>query len=239
MKYLYRVLSWLIAVVLPVVIILSMVRLVINPWYLDFEYHTPGFPSDPYGFNLQDRLIYGKIAVKYLVNSADISFLGDLRFPEGQQAPEATCQFMSDCTHLYNERELEHMLDVKNVVRGAMLVLEAGFLFLVVLAVWAWRGKWEVLFLKGLERGGVFILFLIGLIILSVLTIFDYIFIIFHEIFFNAGTWTFLYSDTLIRLFPERFWQDTFLMVGGLSVGLGLLIFFLVRKVRQRQSSPE
>ena len=239
MKFLYRILSWIITVVLPIVIILSMVRLVINPWYLEFEYHTPGFPPDPYGFSLQDRLIHGKIAVKYLVNSADISFLGDLRFPEGQQAPEATCQFMSDCTHLYNERELEHMLDVKNVVRRAMLVLEAGFLLLVVLAVWAWRGKWQEKFLKGLERGGVLVLVLIGLIILSVLTIFDYIFIIFHEIFFKAGTWTFLYSDTLIRLFPERFWQDTFLMVGGLSVGLGLLIFYLVRKVRQRQSSPQ
>jgi hypothetical protein len=28
---------------------------------------------------------------------------------------------------------------------------------------------------------------------------------LFHQIFFSAGTWMFLYSDTLIRLFPERF----------------------------------
>jgi integral membrane protein (TIGR01906 family) len=77
---------------------------------------------------------------------------------------------------------------------------------------------------------------LIGLIILSVLTMFNFIFVLFHEIFFSAGTWSFLYSDTLIRLFPERFWQDTFLMVGGLSVGFGLLIFFISRKLRQRQA---
>jgi hypothetical protein len=90
MKLLSKVLSWIVALILPVVIVLMVVRLVINPWYLVFEYHTPGFPDDPYGFSLQDRLNYGKIAVDYLVNSADISFLGDLRFPAGQQAPDAS-----------------------------------------------------------------------------------------------------------------------------------------------------
>lgn len=237
MKFLYRILSLLIALIFSVVIVLSVVRLMINPWYLNFEYRTPKFPADTYGFSLQDRLKYGKIAAEYLINSADISFLGDLRFPTGQQAPEGSCQFMSDCTRLYNDRELEHMLDVKNVVRGAMLVLEVGFALLVGLAIWAWRGKWQDTYLKGLERGGIFVLVLIGLIILSVLTAFDYIFIIFHEIFFKAGTWTFFYSDTLIRLFPVRFWQDTFLMVGGLSIAIGLLFYFVIRKVRKQQAS--
>ncbi len=128
MKYVYRSFSWLVAVILAVVIVLTVVRLVINPWYLTFEYHTPGFPADPYGFTLQDRLNYGKFSVDYMVNSADISFLGDLRFPAGQQAPQPSCQFMTDCTHFYNDRELEHMLDVKNVVRRAIRVLEISVL---------------------------------------------------------------------------------------------------------------
>jgi integral membrane protein (TIGR01906 family) len=236
MKIFYKALSWIVALVLPVVVVLMVVRLVINPWYLIFEYHTPGFPEDSYGFSLQDRLNYGKKAVDYLVNSADISFLGDLRFPTGQQAPDASCQFMKDCTHLYNDRELEHMLDVKNVVSGAMNVLKSGLVLLIGLAIWAWLGKWGTEYLRGLERGSILLLALIGLIILSVLTMFNFIFVLFHQIFFSAGTWSFLYSDTLIRLFPERFWQDTFLMVGGLSVGFGLLIFFVSRKLRQRQA---
>jgi integral membrane protein (TIGR01906 family) len=236
MKYAYRSLSWLIAVILTVIIVLSVVRLVINPWYLSFEYHTPGFPADPYGFSLQDRLNYGKLAVDYLVNSADISFLGNLRFPAGQQAPEPSCQFMTDCTHLYNDRELEHMLDVKIVVKGAIRVLEISILILAILGLWAWRGKWVEAYLRGLQRGGMLTLLFIGLVILSVLVAFNYIFIIFHEIFFKAGTWTFLYSDTLIRLFPERFWQDTFLMVGGLSAALALVFYFVFRNViRKRQ----
>lgn len=236
MKIVYKVLSWVVTLLLPIVIVLLVVRLVINPWYLVFEYHTPGFPDDPYGFSLQDRLNYGKFAVDYLVNSSDISYLGDLRFPSGQQAPEPSCQFMKDCTYLYNERELEHMLDVKNVVSGAMNVLLFGAGLLIALAIWAWIGKWMLEFLKGLERGAILLLGIIGLVILSVLILFQYIFVLFHQIFFASGTWSFLYSDTLIRLFPERFWQDTFLMVGGLSISLGLLVYFGARKTRLKMS---
>jgi integral membrane protein (TIGR01906 family) len=236
MKIVYKILSWVIALLLPVVIVLLVVRVVINPWYLVFEYHTPGFPDDPYGFSLQDRLNYGKYAVDYLVNSSDISYLSDLRFPHGQQAPEPSCQLMKDCAYLYNERELEHMLDVKNVVSGAMKVLGLCSGLLIALAIWAWVGKWKVEYLKGLERGSILLFGLIGLIILSVLILFQYIFVLFHQIFFSAGTWSFLYSDTLIRLFPERFWQDTFLMVGGLSIFLGLLVYFGARKIRLKQS---
>jgi integral membrane protein (TIGR01906 family) len=237
MKVLYKILSWFVALLLAVVIILSVVRLVINPWYLVFEYHTPGFPADSYGFTLKDRLTYGKSAVDYLVNSAGISFLGDLRFPAGQQAPPITCREMTDCSHLYNDRELQHMLDVKNVVKGAMRVLAVSLVLLVVLGLWAWRGKWFTTYIKGLQRGGIVNLFFIGLIILFVLVAFDYLFVLFHEIFFKAGTWTFLYSDTLIRLFPERFWQDTFLFVGGLSAFLGLAFYFGIRWIFKRQAA--
>jgi integral membrane protein (TIGR01906 family) len=237
MKILYKICSWLIALLLPVVIVLSVVRLVINPWYLVFEYHTPGFPADPYGFTLEDRLKYGTLAVDYLINSADISFLGDLRFPPGQEAPPPSCQYMTDCTHLYNERELEHMLDVKNVVQASMRVLEISALLLVLFLLWAWRGKWMKEYLKGLQRSGVLTLIFIGLIILFVLVAFNYLFVIFHEIFFRAGSWMFFYSDTLIRLFPERFWQDTFLVVGGLTAVLGLLFFFGSRAILRKYQS--
>jgi integral membrane protein (TIGR01906 family) len=241
MKMLAKILSWVVAITLPVVIVLSVVRFVINPWYLQFEYHTPGFPADPYGFTLQDRLKYGRLAVDYLVNSAGISFLGDLRFPAGQEAPPPTCAEMTDCTHLFNDRELQHMLDVKNVVQGAMKVLLVEVVILAGLAIWAWLGKWFNYFLKGLQRGGLLTLVLMGLIILFILVAFNSLFVIFHEIFFKAGTWTFLFSDTLIRLFPERFWQDTFLMVGGLTAALALLFYFgagwILRK-QQNQAIP-
>ena len=41
----------------------------------------------------------------------------------------------------------------------------------------------------------------------------------FHSLFFSANTWLFEYSDTLIRLFPIRFWQDTFLAAAAIGTG--------------------
>ena len=223
-----RVLSWVVTILVPVVLTLLAVRIVMNPWYVEFEYRTPFFPEDPYGFTREERLKYSKIAIEYLLNDADISFLADLHFPDGQQAPDFSCQFMEDCTKFYNDRELEHMQDVKSVVQGALKVLYLGAAILVLLGVWGWFGKWWRNYLNGLRRGGWLTVILLGMIILFVLLAFGIIFVFFHEIFFASGTWTFYYSDSLIRMFPERFWRDTFLVVGllaglsGVALGLGL-----------------
>ena len=149
-------LLFLVTVLVPVVVVLTAVRIVIHPWYLEFEYHTPGFPADPYGFTLQERLQYARLAVDYLLNDQGIQFLADLHFPAGQQAPENSCQFMEDCTRLFNDRELEHMLDVKRVVGAAFRVWLAGLALLVIGGLIAWRMKaWKDyrLALSSIEAG--------------------------------------------------------------------------------------
>jgi integral membrane protein (TIGR01906 family) len=71
-------------------------------------------------------------------------------------------------------------------------------------------------------------LILVGGLVLFSLAAFGIFFTAFHNVFFQPGTWQFLWSDTLIRLFPTRFWQDIFIYVGilvvlgGLALGLGL-----------------
>jgi len=46
----------------------------------------------------------------------------------------------------------------------------------------------------------------------------------FHRLFFEGNSWLFAYSDTLIRLFPIRFWQDAFLLAALISSAGGLLL---------------
>jgi uncharacterized membrane protein len=43
-------------------------------------------------------------------------------------------------------------------------------------------------------------------------------------LFFSGDTWLFAYSDTLIRLFPIRFWEDCFIYIGGFSLIVGLVL---------------
>lgn len=209
----YIILSWLVAVLVPVALVLTSVRLMFLDTYLQLEYNAKSFPADGYGFNAQERLYWSKIARDYLLNSADIPFLGDLRFPDGAL--------------VYNQRELGHMVDVKNTVKAAFSVWYASLILLAGLGVWAWLGRWGREYKRGLGRGGWLTVILLGLIILLVVLSFGVFFVAFHNVFFDPGTWTFEFSDTLIRLFPERFWRDMFLAVGGLSALGGLILGLL------------
>lgn len=212
----YRILSWVVTLLVPAALCMTAVRAMMTPLYLQFEYNSPGFPADPYGFTKADRLYWSNIALDYLLNSAGISFLGDLRFQNGSP--------------VYNERELHHMVDVKNTVRGALTVWVVSLVLLVVMGVWAWRGGWMETFRAGMVRGGWLTVVLLAAILLFVLFGFGVFFVLFHDVFFQPGTWTFLYSDTLIRLFPERFWRDIFIIVGLLSIAGAALVIFLFRR---------
>jgi len=211
--------SWFVTLLVPFVLLLLAVRLLLTPLFLVIEYHTPGFPPDTYGFTHADRLQWSKLAVEYLVNRSDITFLGHLRFADGKP--------------VYNERELVHMLDVKNLVQTVLKVwyVIIGILFMV--GIWAWRGKWALDYRRGLSRGGWLSVCLVGVIALLAAVSFWNFFVIFHKIFFESDTWLFLNSDTLIRLFPLRFWQDTFLWVGGMTLVGGLALGFGLKPIKK------
>jgi uncharacterized membrane protein len=53
-------------------------------------------------------------------------------------------------------------------------------------------------------------------------------------LFFEGSTWLFPTSDTLIRLFPQQFWVDAFvLMFGGAlleALVIGGLMWWLLRR---------
>lgn len=214
-------LSWFVAILIPLALLGLGLRALLTHTFLQIEYNMPYFPPDEYGFSKEDRLKWAPYAVDYLVNRADISYLGDLKFDDGSS--------------LYNERELSHMEDVKQVTQGALNVWYISLALLVLLGIWSGRGGWMQAYLQGLRRGGWLMVGLAGaiglIVIIGILinpNVFWNFFAGFHAIFFEGDSWVFLYSDTLIRLFPIRFWQDAFLWAavialgGGFALGLGL-----------------
>jgi integral membrane protein (TIGR01906 family) len=214
MKFLQKSIPWVVTLLFPVALTFLGLRLLLTHAFPAFEYRLPGFPADEYGFNLADRLHWSNFSIDYLLNNADISFLGDLTFPNG--------------SHLFNERELSHMQDVKGVVRGTLWVGYGSWLVMLSLGLWArfggfWRG-----YVRGIWHGGWLTVILVVVIGILAATSFWQFFTVFHALFFSGDTWLFLFSDTLIRLFPMRFWQDAFLFVGvldlagSLALGLGL-----------------
>lgn len=212
-------LSYLVSLATPLVLIGLALRILLTPLYYTVEYNMPYFPADEYGFTKEDRLKWAKPSVEYLVNSADISYLGDLKFDNG--------------TPIYGEAELSHMHDVKNVVQGALKVWYLSIAVLILLAVLAQRNGWMPLYLTGLRRGGWWMIglavtlgFIAGAGILLNPDIFWNFFAWFHSLFFEGDSWLFYYSDTLIRLFPIRFWQDAVIAMAVIALGGGLGLAF-------------
>ena len=216
-----EILAWLVALVVPVALIGLAVRVVLIPIFVQVEYHVPGFPPDNYGFTTQDRIHWATYAWDYLVNSSDISYLGNLKFADGKP--------------LYNERELSHMQDVKRVVQGTFRAWYISLAILALVGAWAWRWKQTSTFRSGLRRGGwltIAVAALIGTIVVVGMLVdpdvFWNFFAWFHSLFFTGNSWLFEYSDTLIRLFPIQFWEDTFLtaaiifLAGGLALAFGV-----------------
>jgi integral membrane protein (TIGR01906 family) len=214
MRTLQKIFSQVVTLLLPVSLTFLGVRLLLTNTFPEIEYRLPGFPVDEYGFTLQDRLQWSKISITYLLNDAEISFLGNNKFPDGSA--------------LFNMRELSHMLDVKNVVQPVLWV-GYGIWFLVLgIGCWARFGGWWPEYVRSVWRGGWLLVAMVVVIGIFAAISFWQFFTIFHELFFTGDSWQFLFSDTLIRLFPMRFWQDAFLFVGildvmgGLALGLGL-----------------
>jgi integral membrane protein (TIGR01906 family) len=217
MKIIHIFLSWLITLLLPLALTFLGLRLLLTHAFPEIEYRLPGFPRDDYGFNLQDRLKWSEISIDYLTNNANISFLGSLAFPDG--------------TSLYNERELSHMRDVKNIIKPVLWIGYGDLILLIGLGLWARYGGWWKPYLRGLWRGGILILGLIFLLGIFASLNFWQFFTEFHGLFFTGDTWQFLFSDTLIRLFPLRFWQDAFIFVGIVDlVGSTALVAGLLSK---------
>lgn len=218
-KPLATLLTWVTSLLVPLALILLGVRLLMTPLFLELEYRMPGFPPDGYGFGLADRLRWSKPSVEFLLNGEGIDFLADLKFANGQP--------------VYNDRELSHMLDVKNVVQMFLKAWYVDLAGLVLLGLWAWRGDWWRSYVLGWKNGGFLTVFLLAGLAIFALTSFWQFFTWFHSLFFAGDTWLFEYSDTLIRLFPIRFWMDVVLYIGAFSILTGLGLGFGLKPSRK------
>ena len=218
MKYnfLQRLLLSVITLLTPILLVLGAVRMMLTPIFMQTEYKLPNFPADKYGFSLEERLYWSDITRAYLIRDVPPDYLSKLHLEDGSP--------------LYNERELRHLRDVKVVIAIAQRVLYLGLGFFALITIWAYRnGAWDGFF-TAVSRGGWLTVGLITAMIVAIFLNFDAFFVAFHRVFFEGETWLFKYSDTLIRLFPIRFWQDAFILVGGLTLGVGAALGYFGRR---------
>ena len=217
-----RVSKPLLMLVAPLLILLSSVWIILlgaGIW-VPIEYRMPGFPPDSYGFSLEDRMYWSAVDIDFLLGGEPISYFDDFRLESG--AP------------MHNERELVHMQDVKSLIDLTRWVWVAALLvssFLTyILARAAGRSAAGAAW-RSAARWTAILMLLIGL---GLVVGFGVLFVGFHRLFFEGSTWIFPLSDTFIRLYPERFWRDTFALVAIVSLGLTGIIYALGRMIERR-----
>jgi integral membrane protein (TIGR01906 family) len=218
MRFFVQTINWLVVICIPTLLALAAIWIMLSPLYIQVEYRLPGFPTDPYGFTFDDRLYWANISRTYLLNREGTEFLADQQLDEN--------------TPLYNERELRHMYDVKIVVQVAIWMFFAILSFVLGWGYWMMKSSAWSDFRIFVSRGGWLSVGLILMILVYLLLNFDALFINFHRLLFEGDSWVFRYSDTLIRLFPVRFWRDAFIWVGLITIGGGIFLgyFFYPKK---------
>ena len=228
-----RLIQWLLILALPVFLLMANIRIVTGHWFLRWEYGKAGFPPDPFGLSMAERTSLAKVCVNYLATNASLSLLADLRLPDGQPA--------------FNARESRHMADVQVVynrltVGGiiAALVLFGGITVLLVTDRPRRHGARRRV-ATALLSGSLLTLGLLGAVGAYMVLNWRGFFNTFHRIFFEGESWIFFYSDTLIRLFPTRFWMDLAAVVVGLlvieAIVVGVVGWVCKRLLRGRQTN--
>jgi integral membrane protein (TIGR01906 family) len=218
-----RILKMLPVLLMPILLILGSARLLATNAYLAFEYGKASFPPDLYGFTPQQRFELASTNIHYV---------------RAHLPADALAKQTLDGTAVYNPREVSHMADVQSVFQIILRVWQVAFIVLLLLGFVFWQNGEQVSLASALQAGGLLtsgiILTIAALAVFAWQTWFD----LFHRFLFVPGSWLFSYSDTLIRLFPVKFWSDATLTISVLSLVEGLIMALIGQRWRTAIEKP-
>ena len=160
------------------------------------------------------------------ITDADLQQVGaDLRhyFNSGDEPLVVRTRVFGVEQEIFNQREVRHMRDVKQLVRGvyAVAVGSGAYLLAMMVVGFMWQRR---RFLATLARlclwGGGLTLGLVLVVGLFALVGFETLFLKFHQFSFSNDFWKLdSRTDYLVIMFPEDFWFDATIFVATLAVG--------------------
>ena len=214
-----RLIGGVAVLTVPLTLLMLNVVLLASGPFVRWEYARPGFPAARDMTNEQ-RLELAVPSARFVVDNSAVESLTALRDPRGP---------------LYTQDEIEHVLDVRRLVRRASTLALFGLVIMVVAAL-VWRDDPDKLkqLLHYVERGGWLTVALVVSVGIGIALAWPLVFVGFHKLFFKPGTWAFPMDSGLIRLYPECFWFDTALALAALTLVEGGVVAVLARALRGR-----
>ncbi len=140
-------------------------------------------------------------------------------------------------TMMYNQREIDHMIDVLDLFNLMVLIRNIGYgLFLLIMVVCYIKDsqKFKTSLFHASMRSLMYIGITVGVVILLAIVDFNWFWTVFHEILFDNDLWLLdPRTDRLVVMVPLAFFQRmiaTILFAWSMSVLLWLLIAKVVTK---------
>ena len=127
---------------------------------------------------------------------------------------------------LFNQREVAHLKDVKGLFQLDYKILAVTLVYVLAYAgVCVFRRRWRRLATSVAFGSGLTLAIMLALWIVSLVD-FEGFFIQFHLIAFSNNLWELNpYTDYLLMMFPEGFWNDAVIFIAagaaGVAVALG------------------
>jgi integral membrane protein (TIGR01906 family) len=160
---------------------------------------------------------------------------GIVRFFGGSESLQDSIIADGGPADVFNEREILHMNDVRDVIRAFEKVQVASLVavgLLIVFSAVTWSNGGRGAIARALIASSIVTMLLGALAVGLTVVGFDTLFITFHQIAFNNDFWQLdPRTDHLVQIFPFEFWYDAMLAValrvvlitvalGGLGVAL-------------------
>ena len=132
--------------------------------------------------------------------------------------------------NLFNQKEIDHMVDVKNLIKTTILFERVGLTLLIIFFVFYLFREGYISFYENLKRI-MLVSFLIWsillfLIVFGMIVDFNYTFTLFHKIMFTNDLWILdPNSDFLIMIYPQRFFLEISAAIIILFILINIIIF--------------
>lgn len=200
---------------LPAFLITANLRLVVNsPALYEYgfkRYNVPAITGLP-----MDQLLSVARQTREYFNSP------------GEEPLQAIVERNGYTAQLYNEREVQHMADVKQLFLRARRIEEwTGGIILgfAGLGLWLLKRRFPPLLFESTFQGSVITIVLLLLAGVGVLIDFEALFLQFHFMSFSNDLWQLNPNrDYLIMMYPEGFFEDATLAIAGLTLAEAALI---------------
>ena len=210
-----KALLWLIVFLIPLILLLSNLKVMV----FEQDFHHTLFSK----YNVYDDI------------------------PEADEIDRQLVDYFADrresiAVDRFNEREIDHLRDVREVLHWLFLtlnILVIVFLLLVIIIYFVdKKGFMQNVSWLLISGGSITIGLLVLLWFFSIFN-FDALFSAMHATFFRQGTWIFDANDALVRIYQEGFFQDMLIRIAVNTVlwaAVILLIGLAMKKYIKSQN---